>query len=482
MTHLHRSGFVRAEGTELVDDGGSLLLRGVGLGNWLLPEGYMWRFGDEMSSPRQIERRIAKLVGAQGSERFWRRFQDVFVTDADIALIARSGFDHIRLPINARGVMDADGRFVERGFELIERAVSWSERHGLRVVLDLHGAPGGQTGTNIDDSENGRPELFTSETHRAHTVLLWQELARRYRDREAVLAYDLLNEPLPHEWQHTLQDELIAVYRELTAAVREIDDRHLIMYEGSHWATNVEPLRERFDDNQALQFHRYWCAPDESSIGDFLGIRDAVGSPIYMGEGGENTPAWIYAATQLYERHGIGWNFWPWKKLDTLTSPLSARRPEGWDLIADPAATPDAADAERILNDFLDALPVAVCDERTEVVDALFARPRLRLPAWAGLIDGRAASLDPSFRAPEGIWHHTAGEDYTTGEGVSVLLEPGSRLSFTTSEQVEDWSVDADRPEALDADVRTGEFALVAREPVRVRGVDLARRDTTVGG
>ncbi len=56
------AGFVRAEGTQLVDDDGPLLLRGVGLGNWLLAEGYMWRFGDEMSSPRQIERRIACLL------------------------------------------------------------------------------------------------------------------------------------------------------------------------------------------------------------------------------------------------------------------------------------------------------------------------------------------------------------------------------------------------------------------------------------
>lgn len=470
------AGFVRAEGTQLVDDDGPLLLRGVGLGNWLLAEGYMWRFGDEMSSPRQIERRIADLVGPDRADDFWRRFRDTFVTERDIELIAELGFDHVRLPINARGVMDDDGNLIESGFELIERAVRWSERHGLRILLDLHGAPGGQTGTNIDDSPNGLPELFMSPRYRSQTVELWRELARRYRDREAVLGYDLLNEPLPNEWQHRYNDELVAVYRELTAAIREIDDRHLLMYEGSHWATNPVPVRVRFDDNQAVQFHRYWCAPDETSIADFLQLRDELGAPIYMGEGGENTPGWIYAATQLYERHGIGWNFWPWKKLDTLTSPLSVRPPEGWDLIADPSARPDADEAERILDGFLEASAADHCDVRTPVLDALFARPELHLPAWTGVRDAAETpivQLTPGS-VPEGIWHHTAGRPYASDEYVPVELGPGSRLAFGFSSQPTAWSIDADLPHALTASWEGGALTLAADERVLVRRLEVS--------
>lgn len=469
------AGFVRAEGTQLVDDDGPLLLRGVGLGNWLLAEGYMWGFGDELSSPRQIERRISDLVGDESAEVFWRRFRDSFITEADLATIADLGFDHVRLPINARGVMDEDGRFRADGFELIERAVRWCERHGLRILLDLHGAPGGQTGTNIDDSPNRMPELFMSARYRAQTVELWRELARRYRDREAVLGYDLLNEPLPNEWQHRYNDELVDVYRELTAAIREIDDRHLLMYEGSHWATNPEPLRARFDDNQAVQFHRYWCAPDESSIADFLQLRDELGVPIYMGEGGENTPGWIYAATRLYERHGIGWNFWPWKKLDTLTSPRSIRRPEGWAQIGDPDARPGAATAQGILDAFLDAIPLDECDERTAVLDALFARPELLLPAWTGVRDAAETpivELTPAA-VPESIWNHTAGRPYAHDEYLPVELGPGSRLAFDFSSRPTSWSIDADRPQALTASWADGVLTFAADERVLVRTLEV---------
>lgn len=477
MDQLFRHGFVRASGTTLVDDDGPLRLAGVGLGNWLMPEGYMWRFGDEFSSPRQIEARVEELVGPERAAAFWRRFYDEFITEDDIALVAQLGFDHVRLPINARRVMADDGSFLADGFELIERAVRWSERRGLRILFDLHGAPGGQTGTNIDDSPNRLPELFMHQRYRDATIELWREIARRYRDRESVLGYDLLNEPLPEEWQHRYEAELVQLYRDLTAAIREIDQRHLLVYEGSHWATNWSPLRQRFDDNQLLQFHRYWCPPDESSIAEYLEIRDELDTPIYMGEGGENTPQWIYAVTRLYERHDIGWNLWPWKKLDTVTSPLSVVRPAGWEKIADPAASPTADEAWEVLQAFLDALAVDRCEQRNEVLDALFARPTLQLPAWTGQRGGGDRNHTLAG-LPDSLWRHPFGEPYVDGEHPDVVLGEGETLSFALSGPPSAWRTDADQPETLSGDWDGRRFVLTAGSPVRMRVLTLTDTGT----
>lgn len=465
-------GFVRAEGTRIVDDSGPLLLRGVGLGNWLLPEGYMWRFGDDLASPRQIEARIDALVGAERAGEFWRRFRDEFVSERDFTLISRFGFDHVRLPMNSRYLIDDDGTVLEEGFALVDRAIAWSEAHGLRILLDLHGAPGGQTGTNIDDSPRGMPELFMDEGYRALTVRLWEEIARRYRDRESVLGYDLLNEPLPHEWQHRYNDELVALYRDLTAAIRRIDDRHLLMYEGSHWATNWMPLEERFDDNQVLQFHRYWCAPDETSIAPFLEARDRLGSPIYMGEGGENTPAWVYASTRLYERHDIGWNFWPWKKLATFTSPLSAAEPAGWSLISDVSRTPAPEEAWAVLQEYLAAIPADACDVRVPILDALFARPSLTLPAWAGLRDdGRPVSTTVAEGVPNAAWEHEAREGYASDASAAVPVGPDGGLAFPFTEEPGRWSVEAEPADAVRAAWVEGALRVAADVPARIIGV-----------
>src|SRR5579864_7451273 len=101
-------GFVHADAGRLLDGRNeSLLLRGVGLGNWLLPEGYMWKFtSPTLQSPRQIEAFVDDLVGPERAASFWAEFRDRFVTEADIAKIAAEGMNHVRLPINARGIMD----------------------------------------------------------------------------------------------------------------------------------------------------------------------------------------------------------------------------------------------------------------------------------------------------------------------------------------------------------------------------------------
>jgi aryl-phospho-beta-D-glucosidase BglC (GH1 family) len=92
----------------------------------------------------------------------------------------------------------------------------------------MHCAPGGQTGTNIDDSW-GWPSLFESAESQARTAEVWRKIAERYRDEPAVLAYDLLNEPIPHWPEVQKYNPLLEpLYRRIVASVREADPRHVI--------------------------------------------------------------------------------------------------------------------------------------------------------------------------------------------------------------------------------------------------------------
>ncbi len=397
-------GFVHARDARLVDGSGRpLLLRGVGLGNWMLPEGYMWRFGPGAESPREIEALVERLLGPDAAARFWDGFRDAFIAEADIARIAASGFDHVRLPINARVIQDADGEPIEAGYAMIDRLIAWCRAHRLWVLLDLHGAPGGQTGTNIDDSPNLLPELFMQPRYRDLTLRLWRDLATRYAGETVVLGYDLLNEPLPNGWQHTYADQLAKLYRDLTAEIRTVDPDHLIVYEGSHWATNWDIFTEVWDENSLLQFHKYWSSPDEASIAAFLETRDRLGLPIYMGEGGENTLEWLYAAFRLYEAHDIGWNFWPWKKIDTRTSPASIAPPAGWDRVIASIHDPKAIgrpEAQRVFDDLVDAMRIENCEWRPSVVAALLAEHPTVVPGWGFGYRGRDRSHSAAAPSP----------------------------------------------------------------------------------
>ena len=448
-------GFVHAENARLVDGSGRIvLLRGVGLGNWMLPEGYMWRFGPGAESPREIEWLTERLLGGSGADRFWEGFRANFIAEADIERIAASGFDHVRLPINSRMIQDEQGEPIETGYAMIDNLIGWCRAHHLWVLLDLHGAPGGQTGTNIDDSPQNLPELFMERRYRDLTLRLWRDVATRYASETVVLGYDLLNEPLPNEWQHTYADDLAELYRDLTREIRAIDPDHLIVYEGAHWATNWDIFTEVWDENSMLQFHKYWSSPDTQSIAKFLEARDRLGLPIYMGEGGENTLEWIYAAFRLYEAHDIGWNFWPWKKIGTRTSPTSIVPPTGWGLVVasidDPGAITAVA-ASGIFDELLEAMKIENCTWQPQVVAALLAERPTVIPAWGLGYRGAGTSYSvvgargiPGIRSDEAVgltwarpgdhplnpFEQSNGRDYTPGEELVATLAAGDWLEF----------------------------------------------------
>ena len=462
------AGFLQASGRALVDeDGTAIRLRGVGIGNWLLPEGYMWHLPASADRPRRMEHLIESLVGQQRAREFWSGFRDSFIGEVDVAELAADGYNSIRLPLNARLILndpigsEDDSLLNEKEMARVDRLIDWCRNHGVYVVLDLHGAPGGQTGTNIDDSENDRPELFERREFADLTVRLWKALAARYADEWAVAGYDLLNEPLP-DWFSMHNSKVLPLYRRITEAIREVDRRHTIILEGVHWATDWSIFTERVDDNLMLQFHKYWNSPDRESLAPYLALRESWNVPIYMGEGGENNTDWYTGAFGLYEDLNISWNFWTWKKMDTSNSPLSIRRPEGWSRVALAAEGRDemtASEAQDILHSYLENVPSARCDRNPEVTRALFRRPPVRVPAVfyvnrpegigyftpAPIRNGDASGLRATDRVPmafvarEGMPHVTAdtvsfrhmrGEAWADDEWIGVRLVPGSWLAY----------------------------------------------------
>ena len=300
--------------------------------------------------------------------------------------------------------------------------IRWCRESGLYVILDLHGAPGGQTGANIDDSLNDLPELFTNEENRQRTLEVWRVLAERYRDEPCIAGYDLLNEPLPDHFSQ-YNHLVMPLYRDIIEVIRDVDPHHMIILEGLHWATDWSIFTDRPDDNLMLQFHKYWNNPDAESLQPYLEKRQELNVPIFMGEGGENNIDWYTGAFRLFEDMDISWNFWTWKKMDTSNSPCSIDTPQGWEELTgylEGGSKPGPARAEAILSEYLDNMEFRNCRYRPDVISALFRRPPLRIPAVFYNYQGEGTGFGIIRRRES-----TTG--FRSGDGTDIRFITGSR-------------------------------------------------------
>lgn len=376
--------FLHAQDQHIVDGNGhAILLRGIGIGGWLLPEGYMWKFPHEGDRPNKIEAYFEKCLGPERSRQFWTDYTTQFLTFDDLQAIRKDGFNSVRLPLNGRFLIKPDGAYDEEHWAILDQVITWCEQEHLYVILDLHGASGGQTGTNIDDSAHDHPDLFTSIHNQDLTVNLWERLVMRYKDREIIACYDLLNEPLPN-WFSAYHPQLIAFYQRLIKAIRALDPHHMISLEGAHWATDWSIFDQPWDDNVLYQFHKYWNNPDQASIQPYLDFRDRWNVPIFMGEGGENNLAWTIGAFTLLDDHHISWNYWTYKKMETSNSPYSINAPREWSLLASAIASGDRLESghlERILKEYVTNVRIEHCVDHPEVANALFRHLPISIPA-----------------------------------------------------------------------------------------------------
>ena len=97
-------GFLHADGKKILDGRGrEILLKGWGLGNWLLQEGYMWLSGETcFDRPRRIEQKIEELTGVEYADRFWREYRKNYIRREDILKMAQLGYNSVRIPFNYR--------------------------------------------------------------------------------------------------------------------------------------------------------------------------------------------------------------------------------------------------------------------------------------------------------------------------------------------------------------------------------------------
>lgn len=268
-----------------------------------------------------------------------------FITEADIERIASWGLDHVRIPMDYNIFMDDSGSFIERGFEAVDRALAWCEKHGLNAVLDLHKTMGFSF-----DSGHNESGFFESEELQELFYRLWEELARRYGGLYVRVSFELLNEVTDKAFIGKWNEISNECIRRIRAIAPDV-----VILVGSYWNNSVSAVQDLdapYDDKIVYNFHCYepmvfthqgatWTdmidptkrvvfeqslcckAYFEEMFRSAIEAAEKNDTVLYCGEYGvinvatpEDTLKWYKTINAVLEKHGIGRSAWSYKKMD----------------------------------------------------------------------------------------------------------------------------------------------------------------------
>ena len=379
---------LKTDGKKIVDENGSeVLLRGYAPGGWLLIEGYMMHETDgSVGAQHEIKEKLTDLMGSDKTEEFFKKWRENHFTKRDVDSLAAWGFNSIRVPLHynlftlpiQEEPVSGQNTWLDIGFDIVDNILEWAKPHSMYVILDLHAAPGGQgRNTDISDYDPDKPSLWESEQNKSKTVALWKKIAERYKDNEWIGGYDLLNETnweLP-DGNKALKDLFVRI----TDAIREVDDKHIIIIEGNDYANNFTGLTPPWDDNMVYSFHKYWNSTNDDDLNWILPLRDEHNVPLWMGESGENSNTWYTDAVTLFEDNNVGWAWWAMKKIGSVNSPYRIRVNDGYQKILnywkDGGDKPSEQETYDAMMKLADNALSENCIYRKGISDALIRQP-----------------------------------------------------------------------------------------------------------
>ncbi len=244
--------YLQVKGNQIVNSQGeSVHLRGFCLGGWLNMENFMAGYPGAESSFRQA---MANVLGGAKAAFFFERFLHYFAGEADFHFIKSLGCNLVRVAFNYRHFEDDldPGNYREDGFTWFDKVIGWGKAAGVYVVPDFHAVQGWQSSGWHCDNPGGPPQFWVHPHFEDRTIALWEAIASRYKDEPAIAMYGIMNEPEAHD-----PDRLNHYYARVNEAIRTIDTRHILNFEGNHYSQDFSQLDPPVDPNAVYASHLY---------------------------------------------------------------------------------------------------------------------------------------------------------------------------------------------------------------------------------
>lgn len=188
-------------------------VRGVNLGGWLVLE--RWITPSVFSGvSAKDEYGLCKELGAEKSKELLERHRDVFITEEHIKRLAELGLNTLRLPVGY-WLFGNEPPYVDGCKQYVDRCFDWAEKYNLKIILDIHAAPGSQNG--MDHSGQSGIIGWTEPANQQKTLEFLEKLTEAYDAKLTLVGVEVLNEP---HWD-ILSELLVEFYARADRIVRQ---------------------------------------------------------------------------------------------------------------------------------------------------------------------------------------------------------------------------------------------------------------------
>ena len=336
---ISSSDFLKANGKNLRNNYGNgdvVQLKGTNAGGYLIQEFWMTITDStsNVSDEDDIYRVLTERFGESGMEYLIDLYQDNYWTETDFDNCAAMGMNCIRLPFWYKNLLQDDGSL---DFSRLDWFVQEAGERGMYVIIDFHGAPGSQNGSDhsgIDGGNNkqGASAFFWGSSASGNQQLyydMWYQIAQHFAGNPTVAAYDLLNEPYcTYRYNSGYSDDYLRsmlweIYNNAYNVIRSVDADHVIIMEATWDPVDLPNPSQYGWSNIMYEYHNYLYDDYDNANGQQIANMqkkiDAINAanynvPSYMGEFCyfNNLNAWDEGLA-LLTNAGISWTSWTYK-------------------------------------------------------------------------------------------------------------------------------------------------------------------------
>ncbi|OAL39838.1 hypothetical protein AYO20_00750 [Fonsecaea nubica] len=212
---------------------GSTPVRGVNIGGWLVLEPWITpsifqQYGGNVVD----EYTLCQQVPNAGD--VLRNHWDSWASLSDFQKIAANGFNTVRIPIGYWAFQKYEGDpYIQGAADYLEKAIGWARETGLKVWIDLHGAPLSQNGQDNSGQRTSTPGWTTGDSIDA-TLNVIRQISQQYASpayADVISGIQLMNEPSLSKLPGG-RDATQSYYESGFGVVRETGQTAVIIHDG----------------------------------------------------------------------------------------------------------------------------------------------------------------------------------------------------------------------------------------------------------